>query len=218
MWVLAGFLKKGTKLYSGRSRHVRCKHAAQILISPWASKHPYQNESWLSLSRSFFRPRPCELMITDETFKTWKAVRGTHTWTKSQQLPEKFEPTWGVLTSSAVKFCSREHAVWGKANASEEACGTREERSSRTPCGSKPTWAMPPVDCREGGNRGVAERTQTLYSLRLPKSFNDDARNEQLCIYNVSKRELRTRVYVVRKIQKSCQEETAGKMRKEWLI
>lgn len=54
-------------------------------------------------------------------------------------------PTLGVLTSSAMKFCSRAHVGWVKVNAS----GAAGDRSRRTPCGSKPTWAELLVDCRE---------------------------------------------------------------------
>ena len=93
----------------------------------------------------------------------WKQRMNTHT--KRHPRPQSlhtffifyftdFGPTLGVLTSSTVKFCSRAHAVWGKVKASEEAWGTAGERSRRTPCGSRPTWAEPLVDCREGGKRG----------------------------------------------------------------
>lgn len=64
-------------------------------------------------------------------------------------------PTFGVLTSSTVKFCSRGHAVWGNVKASEEAWGTAGERSRRTPCGSRLACAEPLVDCRDEGNRRV---------------------------------------------------------------
>lgn len=56
-------------------------------------------------------------------------------------------PTLGVLMSSTIKICSSRDADCGKVQVSEEDWGTAGERSIRTPCGSKPTWAEPLVDC-----------------------------------------------------------------------
>jgi len=70
--------------------------------------------------------------------------------------------TLGVLTSSTRKFCSRRHADWGKVKASAGLWGAAGERSRQTPCGSKPTWAEPPVGCRE-------LRKQRLYDIKKCK-------------------------------------------------
>lgn len=56
-------------------------------------------------------------------------------------------PTLGVLMSSTIKICSSRDADCGKVQVSEEDWGTAGGRSIRTPCGSKPTWAEPLVDC-----------------------------------------------------------------------
>lgn len=183
-------LKGGT--HARPHTYTRTHTYTHTVISDSQWEYAYQSESLSSLSGSFFRTYLCKLLMTvinttsltekpDASEPSYESRGWTHK-QKDTHVPKDctrffyfigFGPTLGVLTSSTVKFCSRAHAFWGKVKASEEAWGTAGERSRRMPCGSRPTWAEPLVDCREGGKRG------RVFDITSKKSLWIRANTEQ---------------------------------------